>query len=88
MSVTVHFYSLNDEHYNTDLTATLGPFEYVQMTYGALRNPDGDTIAIFNIAQEDWQLVERVPIEGSKWADNIPVGEHFSDMEIRAMRGV
>lgn len=78
-----HFYSLNDELYDTEQTATLGPFEYLQMTYETLRDQDGQIVAVFDTKQGDWQIAERRPLAGTDWCENVPVGPHFSDMEIR-----
>lgn len=82
MKVTVLFYSLNDEIYDTSLSAKLGPYDSVQMTYDTLRDDTGQIIAAFDTQSEDWQLTERRPIEGSAWADNVPVGTHYSDFDI------
>lgn len=82
MKVNVLFYSVNDELYNTDRTAQLGPYDMVQMTYDTLRDDTGQIIAAFDTQAEDWCLTERQPIEGSAWADNVPIGEHYSDFEI------
>lgn len=82
MALQVVFYSLNDELYDTSVSVTLGPYQHVQMTYETLRDDTGQIIAAYVPEDGDWQLTERSQIPNSVWAENVPVGPHFSDFEI------
>lgn len=69
---------LKDAH--TDQTRTLGPFDFVQLTYTALRvGPDGDEVA--DNRDGRWVLLE----DGSSWSDVVvePAARSTSDWRDR-----
>ena len=59
---------------------TLGPYEYVQVTYQLLRNDQGREIAVYD--GDDWNLVDFVVHEDGKIELVKKPGEFYSDFII------